>query len=53
MSTNGTPRAPVILMVLLLFSTQACTDIFLAGLPQIAREFGVSMGVSNLTISVY
>ena len=53
MNTNGTPRAPVILMVLLLFSTQACTDIFLSGLPQIAREFGVSMGVSNLTISVY
>ena len=40
-------------MVLLLFSTQACTDIFLSGLPLIAQEFGVSMGVSNLTISVY
>lgn len=40
-------------MVLLLFSTQACTDIFLAGLPAIAREFGVTMGVTNLTISVY
>ena len=46
-------RAPIILMVLLLFSTQACTDIFLSGLPLIARDFGVSMGVTNLTISVY
>ena len=53
MSTNGTRRAPIVLMVLLLFSTQACTDIFLSGLPQISREFGVSMGVTNLTISVY
>lgn len=53
MSTNSIQRAPIILMVLLLFSTKACTDIFLSGLPQIAREFGVPMDVSNLTISVY
>lgn len=53
MNTNGIRPPSVILMVLLLFSTQACTDIFLSGLPLIAREFGVSMGVGNLTISVY
>jgi DHA1 family bicyclomycin/chloramphenicol resistance-like MFS transporter len=53
MSINGTRPPPVILMVMLLFSTQACTDIFLSGLPLFAQEFGVSMGVSNLTISVY
>lgn len=53
MNTSGIRPPPVILMVLLLFSTQACTDIYLSGLPQIAREFGVSIGVSNLTISVY
>lgn len=53
MSTNGIRPPPITLMVLLIFSTQACTDIFLSGLPQIAQEFGVSMGVSNLTISVY
>ncbi|MEB0033144.1 MFS transporter [Undibacterium sp. RTI2.1] len=53
MNSNGIRPPPVILMVLLLFSTQACTDIFLSGLPLIAREFGVSMDVSNLTISVY
>jgi DHA1 family bicyclomycin/chloramphenicol resistance-like MFS transporter len=53
MSSNGRKLVPVALMVLLLFSTQACTDIFLAGLPAIAREFGVTMSVTNLTISVY
>lgn len=46
-------RALIGLMVLLLFATQACTDIFLPGLPAIAREFGVSMDVANLTISAY
>lgn len=44
---------PTILMVLLLFVTQACTDIFLPGLPQIAREFNSSIDVASLTISVY
>lgn len=44
---------PTILMVLLLFLTQACTDIFLPGLPQIAREFNSSIDVASLTISVY
>ncbi|HJV02568.1 MAG TPA: MFS transporter [Burkholderiaceae bacterium] len=53
MHTNAMRPPPIILMVLLLFSTQACTDIFLSGLPLIAREFGLSMGASNLTISVY
>jgi len=44
---------PVILMVLLLFATQACTDIFLPGLPQIAAEFHSPIDVASLTISVY
>ena len=43
----------IVLMVLLLFVTQACTDIFLPGLPQIAREFNSSIEVASLTISVY
>ena len=40
-------------MVLLLFATQACTDIFLPGLPAIAREFGVTMHGANMTIAAY
>src|SRR5450830_668521 len=44
---------PVVLMVLLLFATQACTDIFLPGLPQIAAEFHSPIDVASLTISVY
>ncbi len=44
---------PTMLMVLLLFVTQACTDIFLPGLPQIARDFNSSIDVASLTISVY
>ena len=48
---NSTPS--IVLMVLLLFATQACTDIFLSGLPGIAQEFHTSMAVTNLTISVY
>jgi DHA1 family bicyclomycin/chloramphenicol resistance-like MFS transporter len=48
---NGKPS--IVLMVLLLFATQACTDIFLSGLPSIAHEFHTSMTVTNLTISVY
>jgi DHA1 family bicyclomycin/chloramphenicol resistance-like MFS transporter len=46
-------QASILLMVLLLFSTQAGTDIYLSGLPLIAREFGQTMKVTNLTISVY
>jgi DHA1 family bicyclomycin/chloramphenicol resistance-like MFS transporter len=44
---------PTVLMVLLLFVTQACTDIFLPGLPQIASEFNSSVEVASRTISVY
>jgi len=40
-------------MVLLLFATQACTDIFLPGLPQIAAEFHSSIDVASRTVSVY
>ena len=53
MLTNDSKKVSIVLMVLLLFSTQACTDIFLPGLPTIAKEFGQTMGVTNLTISVY
>lgn len=52
--TNTTGRhATIVLMVLLLFATQACTDIFLPGLPDIAAQFGVPMHSANLTISAY
>jgi DHA1 family bicyclomycin/chloramphenicol resistance-like MFS transporter len=53
MRTMTLKPVPTILMVLLLFITQACTDIFLPGLPQIAREFNSSIDVASLTISVY
>lgn len=53
MTADGSRKASILLMVLLLFSTQACTDIFLSGLPLIAKEFGATMHVTNLTISVY
>lgn len=53
-TTTATIKSvPTMLMVLLLFATQACTDIFLPGLPQIAREFSSSIEVASLTISVY
>lgn len=51
-SANAKPVS-IVLMVLLLFASQACTDIFLPGLPAIAREFGVSMAVANHLISAY
>ena len=41
------------LLIALLFITQACTDIYLPGLPDMAREFGVSPDKMNLTITVY
>lgn len=53
MTTTQRPPAPIVLMVLLLFATQACTDIFLPGLPAIAREFGVTMHGANMTIAAY
>lgn len=53
MSTDSRKKTSILLMILLLFSTQACTDIFLSGLPIIAKEFGETMNITNLTISVY
>ncbi len=53
MKTANTQPVSIVLMVLLLFASQACTDIFLPGLPDIAREFGVSMAVANHLISAY
>jgi DHA1 family bicyclomycin/chloramphenicol resistance-like MFS transporter len=53
MSSSTARQVPIVLMVLLLFATQACTDIFLPGLPAIAAEFGVDMQTANFTISAY
>jgi len=53
MTTSTRAAPPIALMVLLLFATQACTDIFLPGLPAIAAQFGVPMHTANLTISAY
>lgn len=53
MTTANAKPVSIVLMVLLLFATQACTDIFLPGLPAIAREFGVSMAGANHLISAY
>lgn len=41
------------LLIALLFITQACTDIYLPALPDMAREFGVNPDKMNLTITVY
>jgi DHA1 family bicyclomycin/chloramphenicol resistance-like MFS transporter len=51
--SSSARSVPLVLMVLLLFATQACTDIFLPGLPAMARDFGIPMHVANRTISVY
>jgi DHA1 family bicyclomycin/chloramphenicol resistance-like MFS transporter len=52
--TNPTGKpVSIALMVVLLFATQACTDIFLPGLPAIAREFGVPISGANHLISAY
>lgn len=53
MPPSSAKPVSTILMVLLLFATQACTDIFLPGLPQIAREFNSSIDLASRTISVY
>ena len=46
-------RQLLTLMILLLFVSQACTDIFVPGLPEMSREFASSIKQMNLTISVY
>lgn len=43
----------LILMVLLLFVSQACTDIFVPGLPTMTHEFDTTLNRMNLSISVY
>ena len=53
MITKDNKKISIVLMVMLLFATQACTDIFLSGLPSIAKEFCTTMQVINWTISVY
>ncbi len=52
-TVENNKKLSITLMVLLLFATQACTDIFLAGLPMITSEFNIPMHITNLTISVY
>ncbi len=53
MMATDNKKISMVLMVLLLFVTQACTDIFLPGLPAIAKEFGATIDTTNLVISVY
>ena len=53
MITTDHKKISILLMMLLLFSTQACTDIFLSGLPIMAEEFNSAISTTNLTISVY
>ncbi len=43
----------IALMMLLLFISQAGTDIYLPALPQMAKEFHVTKSEMNLTISIY
>lgn len=53
MITENYKRRLIWLLVALLFITQACTDIYLPALPDMAREFGVTPDKMNLTITVY
>ena len=41
------------LMTLLFFLSQACTDIYVPGLPEMTREFGTSLSMMSSTITVY
>ncbi len=43
----------IVILLLLLFVTQASTDIYVAGLPTMAKEFGVTPARMNLTITYY
>lgn len=43
----------MILMILLLFISQACTDIYVSGLPLMTKEFRTNLSVMNLTITLY
>lgn len=49
----GVKKNSLLWMVSLLFTTQACTDIFLPGLPLIAKEFDTTINITNLMVSVY
>lgn len=51
--TKSYKRTLIIILLLLLFATQALTDIFVPGLPEMAREFGVDPSRMNLTITIY
>ena len=53
MRTTNNKQTSILLMMLLVFLTQSATYIFLAGLPMMSQEFGTTMSVTNLTISVY
>jgi DHA1 family bicyclomycin/chloramphenicol resistance-like MFS transporter len=53
MTTHVRNKVSIALMVLLLFVTQACTDIFLSGLPLMATEFHASLSETNRLISIY
>ncbi|MDD3266800.1 MAG: MFS transporter [Burkholderiales bacterium] len=51
--TKNYKRMLIVILLLLLFATQALTDIFVPGLPQMAREFGVLPAKMNMTITIY
>lgn len=43
----------IFLMTLLFFLSQACTDIYVPGLPEMTREFNTNLSMMSSTISVY
>lgn len=43
----------IFILLVLLFITQASTDIYVAGLPIMAKEFAVTPSAMNMTITVY
>lgn len=53
MKLHQRKRQLLLLMILLLFVSQACTDIFVPGLPIMTKEFAVPLSQMNLSISVF
>ena len=53
MSLHNHKRQLIILMTLMFFLSQACTDIYVPGLPQMTREFHTNIHKMSLTITVY
>ena len=53
MAISNNNKIPLLLMVLLVFSSQAGTDIFLSGLPMMAHDLNTTIHTMGLSISVY